>query len=467
MSSTIGRAYGRWLVATLAWGVLSFGAVYAWAYWPLAIACAMLGIRAIVATRAWRDRRAQWFAAAFGAVGLAIGVQIVALPYSWLSSLSPGVDRYLREYHFAYHPAAVHPLSIDPPATTTILVLYAALALFLLGLMKAVRHVGLDWLATQLMGLGVGLAVVGVVQKAFAVPDDPMVYGFWKPQHGGSPFGSFINRNHFAGWMVMTLPVVLGYACAVFQTSKRPRGSGGWRHVLPWLATVDANRFVLLTVASLVMGMSLAFTESRSGVASFGVALVVLGCFVLRRMTTGVMRWALVAGFSVLLIGSLGWAGIDRTVDRFGRAPAELEGRSSAWRDTQRIIADFPVFGTGLGTYAQAMLLYQTSGREVMYAEAHNDYIQLAAEGGLLVGIPAVVMIGMIVLTIGRRLRSGDDDPMTAWIRIGSVAGLVGIAAQSVVEFSLQMPGNAAMFVLLLALALHRPSRRPIDAHRV
>lgn len=467
MSGITGRRFGRALVATLAWGVLSFGAVYPWAYWPLAVACTALGIWGIVATQAWRDRRTLQLAAVLGVVGLAIAVQLITLPYSWLASLSPGVDRYLRGYHVAYHPSAVHSLSIDPLATATTLALFFALAVFLLGISRGVRHVGLDWLSTQLMGLGVGLAVVGVVQKAFSVPDDPMVYGFWKPQQGGSPFGPFINRNHFAGWMVMTLPLVLAYTCAVFEMSRRPRRSGGLRNVFPWLATVDANRFVLLAVASLVMGMSLALTGSRSGVASFGVALAVLGWFVLRRLSRGVLRWALVAGFSVLLVGSVGWAGIDRTVDRFGRAPAELEGRFSAWRDTQQIIADFPVFGTGLGTYGQAMLLYQTRGRDAMYAEAHNDYIQLAAEGGLIVGVPVLVMLGTMALTVRRRFRSGDDDPMTSWLRAGSLAGIAGIAAQSIVEFSLQMPGNAAMFALLLALALHRPSRRSLDAHRV
>jgi O-antigen ligase len=345
--------------------------------------------------------------------------------------------------------------------------LFVAFALFLLGLSRGVRYIGLDWLSTQLLGLGVGLAVVGVVQKAFAVPDDPLVYGFWRPQQGGMPFGPFVNRNHFAGWMVMTMPVVIGYACAVFQTSRRPRRAHRWRDTLHWMTTVDANRFVLLAVAALVMGMSLVLTGSRSGVASFGVALAVLGYFVLRRASSGAARWALVGGFAVLLVGSLGWAGLDRTVDRFGRAPAELEGRFSAWRDTSRIIADFPVFGTGLGTYARAMLLYQTQGRDVMYAEAHNDYIQLAAEGGLIVGVPALALAGVIGMTIRRRLVSDDDDPLASWIRIGSLAGLAGIAAQSLVEFSLQMPGNAAMFVLLLALAIHRPSRRSPDAHRV
>jgi O-antigen ligase len=460
------RRFGWGLVGTLAWGVLSFGAVYPWAYWPLAAACAALGLWAIVATQAWRDPRTRVLAGALGAIALAIGIQLIALPYAWLSAVSPGVDRFLREYQIAYHPAAVHPLSIDPPATAVTLALYLAYALFLIGLSRGIRRVGLDWFATQLMGLGVGLAVVGVVQKAFAVPDDPMVYGFWKPQQGGNPFGPFVNRNHFAGWMVMTLPVVIGYACGVFQSARRSQRPG-WRHTLQWVATVDANRFMLLAVAVLVMGTSLALTGSRSGVASFGVALAVLGWFTLRHLRAGRARWVLVGSFLLVLAGSLGWAGVDRTVDRFTRAPAELEGRLSAWRDTERIVEDFPVFGTGLGTYAQAMLLYQTRGRDVMYAEAHNDYIQLAAEGGLVVGLPVLFACGVMALTIRRRLRPGDDDSMTAWIRAGSLAGLAAIAAQSVVEFSLQMPGNAALFAVLLALALHRPAGRSVDAHRV
>lgn len=461
------RRFGWLLVATLAWGVLSFGAVYPWAYWPLAAACTALGIWGIAATQAWRDPRTRVLAAGLGAIGLAIGLQLIAVPYEWLASLSPGVDRFLRQYQIAYHPSAVHPLSIDPGATAVTLVLYVAFALFLIGLSRGIRRVGLDWFATQLMGLGVGLAVVGVVQKAFAVPDDPMVYGFWKPRQGGNPFGPFVNRNHFAGWMVMALPVVIGYACGVFQTSRRPRRTG-WRDVLHWMATVDANRFTLLAVAVLVMGTSLVLTGSRSGVASFGVALAVLAYFALRRVHIGRARWVLVGSFLLLLAGSLGWAGVDRTVDRFGRAPAELEGRFSAWRDTERIIQDFPIFGTGVGTYAQAMLLYQTRGRDVMYAEAHNDYIQLAAEGGLIVGIPVLFTFGIIALTVWRRLRQDGDDAMTGWIRAGSLAGLAGIAAQSVVEFSLQMPGNAVMFAVLLALAVHRPApTRSRDAHRV
>src|SRR5690606_24865693 len=129
------------------------------------------------------------------------------------------------------------------------------------------------------------------------------------------------------------------------------------------------------------------------------------------------------------------------------------------------IVRDFPLTGTGLGGYKHAMLVYQTGDREAIYAQAHNDYLQVLAEGGAMVAIPAAGVVLIVVAGIRRRLRGVDDDVMTFWMRRGAVAGLVGVAAQSVVEFSLQMPGNAAMCVVLVALALHRP--RPYShAHR-
>jgi O-antigen ligase len=94
-----------------------------------------------------------------------------------------------------------------------------------------------------------------------------------------------------------------------------------------------------------------------------------------------------------------------------------------------------------------------------MYVQAHNDYLQVIAEGGLLVSVPVAIVVGLVVTGIRRRLSSGQDDRVTVWIRLGAVAGLLGIAAQSLVEFSLQMPGNAVLFVVLMAIALHRPDR--------
>ena len=135
-------------------------------------------------------------------------------------------------------------------------------------------------------------------------------------------------------------------------------------------------------------------------------------------------------------------------------------------------MGDFPLAGTGLNTYGIAMLAYQTHGAEVRAVEAHNDYLQLAAEGGLLLGLPALLAAGCFIREVRRRFREAADDTRTWWLRAGAVLGLVAVALQELVDFSLQMPGNAVLFVLLMAIAAHRPApaasrkRREIDALR-
>jgi O-antigen ligase len=455
----------RWiLVATIAWGVLAFGAVYPWAYWPLGAMAAGLGGWAIRSSRAWRDPRVLRLAAALAAVVVAIAVQIIPLPYHVVSWLSPGLDGFLRAFELGFQPPARHTLSLAPAHTVVALFLCAALSMLLIGLTRTIRHLPLEWIVSQLMGLGVALAVVGIVQKGFLDEAAPLVYGFWRPQQLGSPFGPFINRNHFAGWMVMVLPIVAMYAVGLLYQAPRPVAarSGAW---LRWLLSLDGNRIVLVAFVAVVMGTALVSTASRSGVTSFAAAALVMLAFIVPRLG-GRQRLAALTYVGAVVVGAIVWAGSDMVAARFATGPDTLDGRLSAWRDTVAIIRDFPVFGVGLGAYARAMLMYQTEGRELMYAQAHNEYFQLAAEGGLLVGVPAAVAFSLVVTGIRRRLRADEDDPLTFWIRRGAVAGLVGIVVQSLVEFSLQMPGNAILFVLVLAIALHRP-RPAVHARRI
>jgi len=449
--------FGVGLVATLAWGALAFGAVYPWAYWPLAMASAALGIWAIVVSRAWRDPRTRrlWTVAAL--VGLAIVAQAAALPYWILDWVSPSVDPFMRDYLLLYRPPPFHSLSIDPDSTLVAFALYSAMALLAVGLIRAMRVVGLEWLVLQVMGFGVALAVVGVVQKALVgTPDDFLVYGFWRPSQRGNPFGPFINRNHFAGWMVMALPLVVGYGCGV-MARYGPSPDTNWRGLTRWAMSEEAGRPLHLATAVLIMGMALTLTGSRSGIAAFAIAMMVMTAFVVKRVPSLRVRKAAAAILLMLVVGAVAWSGLGATFERFSLASQDAGGRLSAWRDTLRIIGDFPLAGIGVGSYARAMLVYQTGIRASMYAHAHNEYLQMLAEGGLLVGVPIAGLIVLIVSGIRRRVALEEDDTLTTWIRAGAIAGLAGIAAQSLVEFSLQMPGNRVLFVVLLAIALHRP----------
>ena len=112
------------------------------------------------------------------------------------------------------------------------------------------------------------------------------------------------------------------------------------------------------------------------------------------------------------------------------------------------------------------MLAYQTHGLDAYAVEAHNDYLQLAAEGGLLLGLPITWLLVAFAREVRRRFRENADDTRTWWLRAGAVIGLGGLALQSLVDFSLQMPGNAVLFALLMAIAAHRPAGPPRGRRR-
>jgi O-antigen ligase len=316
-----------------------------------------------------------------------------------------------------------------------------------------------------LIGFGVVLAIFGSVQKSFEYRfDHVLIYGFWEPSRLGTPFGPFINRNHFAGWMVLAVPLAVGYACAVLEMSRRPRGRN-WGRWARWLASADASRFLLVAFCVASMGMSLVLTGSRSGIAALAVALAVLAVFVADRAGGRLSRLVAVGLLLLLLAGAIVWAGTSSTVARFSLAASDITGRVMVWRDTVAIIRDFPWFGTGLGTFGLAMLVYQSGPRDAIFFQAHNDYLQLVAEGGMLVTIPAAAALWVFVQTVRRRLTRPEDQVMTSWIRAGAVAGLAGIASQSVLEFSLQIPGITVLFVVAAAIAMHRTAAP--HAHRV
>lgn len=452
------------LVAAIVWGAFTFGAVYRWAYWPLTIAALTIALAglSIRAPRGWRPLGLFPLAAALAVLVLAVSIQLIPLPADMLRTISPEAPAVIAQLDLisSMQPAADHPLSIAPERTLRGLVVIASLALLMLGATRLLSMTGVAGLARAIAMVGVALALTGIIQQSMFTG---WIYGFW-PQSGGSPYGPFINKNHFAGWMLMGLPVTLGLLCSGLTRGLRGVGNG-WRDRALWLASPHASEVLLVGGAAAIMTLSLILTMSRSGMLSASCAVVAIAVLVVRRAATRARRLIAIAMLVAIPVLVIGRAGPGTIAARFTSADVnDLNGRLGPWQDAIRIARRYPLVGTGFNTYGQATLFYQSFNPSVHYAQAHNDYLQLAAEGGWLLSVPAAVCVGLLVIAIRRRFKE-ETSESTYWIRAGATTGIAAMAVQELVEFSLQMPGNAFLFVVLCAIALHRqPERRHVGA---
>jgi len=440
------------LVATIAWGAFAFGAVYPWAYWPLAAAAT-----AIFALTPPAPLALSPVTTALTLVASGIALQLTPLDLEKIAEWSPETMRALRQLDLAVAAGAVtrHPLSIDPSRTALGLALFMSNALLIVASTRLFSTRGTRTFVGALTIAGVLLALVGIVQQPLW---NGKIYGFWRSIDPGESYGPFVNKNHFAGWMLMALPLTLGLVCGRiargFATVKPT-----WRDRLLWLSSSDANRLILLAFAAAVMALALMLTMSRSGISALALSLTITGAVVVHRQR-GARRGALIAYFILLVLLAAGWTGVDVIAARFSAANwDEINGRRGAWADATDMARRFPLFGSGFNTYGVASVLYQRHDLAYHYNEAHNDYLQLAAEGGALVAVPTGIAVVCFVLLVRRRFAE-ETSISTYWLRVGAVAGLAAIAFQETVEFSLQMPGNAALFAAVCGIAIHRTPER-------
>jgi hypothetical protein len=443
------------VLGLISWSALAFGAVYPWAFIPLFVGCVATGLAGL-----WRPAGDKPHIRLTASIALLIGaivLQLAPLPIATIRAISPATDQLLQRFAVGYGTTLrAHPISIQPQATTLALMAVVALAVLFLGLVRTLRAGDARDIANGIGVLGALLAFAGIVQKAMW---NGRIYGFWTPLENGESFGPFVNRNHFAGWMLMGLPVAIGYFSARLA---RPalRTGRGWRPALVALSSDDANKTILAGFAALLMAAGLMLSMSRSGVVGLIVGLSLSAVFLVPRQATR-SRKAIAAGFLVLLAVAALWVtGVDRLALRFSeRGAAGMGGRMGIWSDSLRIAGQFPAAGTGLNTFGTATLFYQTDDRRMHFSAAHNDYLQLLVEGGALLAIPAVLVTVVLLLNIRRRFREPSSDHEDYWIRIGAVTGILSIAVQEVVDFSLQIPANAVLLVILLALAARHPHR--------
>jgi O-antigen ligase len=183
------------------------------------------------------------------------------------------------------------------------------------------------------------------------------------------------------------------------------------------------------------------------------------------RSNSGGQRWLVVGCAVSLIVGVVAWRGADTLFGWYGNT-ATWQWRIQLWKDTLPVAQEFWVTGSGLNTYGRLMVVMPHTDLTTDPVQAHNDYLQLAVEGGLLVGVPALLLLFAVARQVARGLRASQD-ALGWWVRMGAVAGLCGMAVQELSEFSLQVPGVSLLCGVAVALAIHAPASAGARQQRV
>jgi O-antigen ligase len=281
-----------------------------------------------------------------------------------------------------------------------------------------------------IMGFGFLVAILGILQQ---LTFNGKLYWFREMRYGGIPFGPYVNRNHFAGFIEMVIPVAL---------------------VPLALGKVRKERWYVVGIFALVPIGALFLSSSRGGIVSFGAELAVLALLMVLRRTAG--RHAL-AGALVLLLALLmvSWLGVRQVLDRFSSLQSlevTVGKRASMRQDTWRIFLDHPWTGTGLGTLQTVFPAYETlyDGRVVNHT--HNDYLEGLAETGIAGGLCWAGFLGVLFVGSLRQLLQTDKS-FAAALHLSGFVACSGFLVHSLVDFNLHIPANALLFLLMAHLA--------------
>ena len=405
-----------------------------------------------------------------------LAIQIVPLPIAWTDALD---QRALRG--FTGQDRAFATISIDPYSTRLYLikaVILTAVCWLALTLINARQHV--KWLARVVVFSGLLQAMIGVVLMASGAS----FLMFFVDMSNPRGHGTFVSPNNFAGYLELTLAVGIGFMIAKLDG----HAAASWRQRLHgWLALLISEK-ALLRLSLIIMVVGLVASRSRMGNAAFFASLLIVGTFTIlfaKHATQHVQdrRGKSTLRATIFFITSLivldvfiigGVVGVEKVVQRLEdtnlkmqtentqtgasggvvrayHQEASVEERSEAARYALPIVRDFPWLGTGGGTFHLTFQHYQPSGWEGYQDHVHNDFVEFASEVGLTGFLLLVLMVAHSVWCSVRLLLHSHDQ-LARGMAFASLMGITSLLIHGAVDFNLQIPATAMLFLIVLWL---------------
>jgi len=314
---------------------------------------------------------------------------------------------------------------------------------------------------------GLLVATLGVVQRFtwngkvlwFFIPYDWEARGPILTPRASGPFVSYI---HFANYLSLIFPLALVGVLSgnVLGRCKSSRAGS---------PIESGTERLLCGVTAFTLAVGILLSLSRGGWIGAGLGAGILLALLLSavperrpavlRQPQGLsLRLVLAGGLFLLVlvlffVGPAGRSQVDSRLEQTVIQEGSLPARMAVWQESAGMIRDFPLFGVGLGAWPELFPRYrQPPWSRLFFDEAHNDYLELLAETGLL----GFGLLARFFWRAGRRLYQGlwTVSPHVFPVFAALMAALGAMAFHEFFDFNLQIPANALLFTLLLALAL-------------
>ncbi len=380
-------------------------------------------------------------------------IQLIPLPKFLIRLFSPNAYDFQKTYAVDFSRVKLMSFSLIPSLTFQRMLELLAYVLLGFIVLKTVTK------RRQFIRIYSVLVAVGVFEAFYGMFElynrNPRILFFEKIHNLDSVTGTFVNRNHLSGYLEMVIPLAIGLIIARINLF-----SGSHLTFREWLLRLGEKGLstnILLCLGVVLMAVAIIFSRSRSGVfilvftfiLFFGFTAVHFGMSRFRRKR---IQNFLQVAFIIIALISL-YIGIDRTLQRFSLDRILSEGRPTYWLNAMRTFSDFPVFGTGLGTFGPLYPNMEGEAGPMALVHAHNDYLEYLTELGLVgfsLLLGGILFIGVASFLVWRT----RHHPEVKGLALGGIVSLLAILIHSITDFNLHIPANLVLFSVVLSMTM-------------
>ncbi len=309
-------------------------------------------------------------------------------------------------------------------------------------------HQRLRLLAIAIVLSGALQAFYGVVVQLAHFDASPVI----GMNEGNRARGSFVYQNHFANYLALSLSVAIGLLLSQLSSERTQRN---WRQLFRDILKTLLSAKMMLRLAMILMVIGLVMSRSRMGNAAFFTALIVVAVLALwfYKRPPALLKPLVVSILLLDMVLVSSMFGLDKLQQRYQETAFSSEARDEVVRDALPLLNEYGWSGSGGGTFYTVFPAMQPQAYSGFYDHAHNDYLQFAIE----LGVPLTMLLLAWLLWLGYlalQVMRSHDHKLERGLCFGVLMALCHMALHSTVDFSLQAPANALLFLTLLMLVL-------------